>query len=81
MVIPGVTIHNYNVSGFRGVAWHFEYEGRYYIASANDTLDHGPETMIFSADARGRVTDWTDLYVYDDINCEVAIFGFTTNID
>lgn len=40
----------------------FEHEGDFYFADKSYVPSIGPETMIFSSDSEGNVTDWTDLY-------------------
>ena len=39
-----------------------EHKGNYYFVDSCYTLDHGYETMIFTCDANGNVTNWSDLY-------------------
>lgn len=36
--------------------------GNYYFIDSCYTMDHGYETMVFSCDSEGNVTDWSDLY-------------------
>ena len=33
----------------------------FVVVSAADTIDHGPETYIFAADAEGKVTNFSEL--------------------
>lgn len=52
--------------GPTGSAQHYRCEPggglpAFVIVSAADTIDHGPETYIFAADADGRVTNWSEL--------------------
>ena len=37
-------------------------EENHYCVDSCYTLDHGYETMVFSCDDKGNVTDWNDLY-------------------
>ena len=55
------TIINKDVPGrHRGEWWHFEYKGRYYIAS-HSTFMFADETLVFESNEKGEVVDWTDL--------------------
>lgn len=46
------------------------------MISRADTFDHGDETMIFPADSKGNVTDWTDLYAGYGVDHDEAILEF-----
>lgn len=39
-----------------------EYNGNHYYVDSRWTIDHGYETMAFSCDADGNVTDWLEVY-------------------
>ena len=59
-----------NLPGFRGRVKLYKLTppialigetSEYVVASAADTPDHGPETMLFASDAKGKPTTWEDL--------------------
>lgn len=40
----------------------FNHRGQRYYADISDTTDCGPECMIFTCDAQGQVTNWTEVF-------------------
>jgi hypothetical protein len=73
LTLSDVTVHDKNLSGFNGTAWHIEADGKHYAVSATVVPYSGPETMVFAANEKGKVVDWTDLAVVHSLNHEAAI--------
>ena len=49
------------LKGFKGQACLIEHAGKHYVVSSVDAMFTGPETLVFEADANGKVTDWGDI--------------------
>lgn len=52
-------------------------DGSHIMVSRTNTFDRGDETMIFEANAEGKVTNWSDLYAGygEDHNTALANCG------
>lgn len=49
------------LNDYRGSACLVEHNGAFYVVSSANAMFTGPETLVFPADAAGRVTDWGEV--------------------
>lgn len=50
----------------------FQKDGNWFRASIVDTLDHGPECLIFPCDQFGVISDWCEVdgRLFDQVSAE-----------
>ena len=64
-----------------GTKTHLKIDGKYYVLSQAWPMDTGYEIMLFAADEKGEIEDFSDLWVTYDLEMSEAIEHLRNNPD